>query len=59
MMDMNNKLHNKQDRLFSSNMSYLHKELGSQNEFKKTYKSSDFIKSCLFYGNNFKFYPIT
>jgi hypothetical protein len=33
---MYNKLCNKQDGLFSSSMSYLHKKQGSPNEFKNT-----------------------
>jgi len=55
MTSMYNKLYNKQDGLFSSNTSYLHKRQGSMNEFKKTYKPFDIMKSCLFYDNTFIF----
>jgi hypothetical protein len=51
-------VYNKQDGLFSFNKSCLHKGQKSLNEFKKTYKPFDFIKSCLFYGKIFIFYPL-
>ncbi len=53
MISMYNKLCNKQDKLFSSSKSYLHKGHGSYNEFNKTYKPFDLIKPCLFYVNIF------
>ncbi len=55
---MYNKLCNKQDELFSSSKSYLHKGQESLNKFKKTYKLFDIIESCLFYGKFFIFYLI-
>jgi hypothetical protein len=51
-----NKLCNKQDGLFSSSKSYLHKGQGSPNKLKKTYKPFNIIKSYLIDNNIFIFY---
>jgi hypothetical protein len=46
------------DGLFSSRKSYLHKGKRSQNEFEKTFKPFNLIKSCLFYNNILIFYSL-
>jgi hypothetical protein len=48
MTSMYNKLFKKQDGLFSSSWSYLHKGQGSSNELKNIDKPFDFIKLCFF-----------
>jgi hypothetical protein len=51
MTSMYNKLCNKQNGLFSSNMSYLQKGQKSSNEFFKTYKPLNSSNSTCFMAN--------